>query len=591
MAFPRRPAAPKPKPALKAKPKPAKPTKPATVTKSKPAASGGDDVAYWAAEARGALPEPFGETAAKIIESCGSERSKKHGKLVPGRPARRMLDAMGQSPEWAAAPPTDQAAVIGLLIDGAQVLERVVIAGLGRPGKLPAPLPVETDEPATFAAMPSVSAAPVIAQNILYTGKLGLMHGPAGGGKTTALANAVARITTGTDWIGQRTVKGTVLVCAEDKDTWKDALETARADQSLVKPVSWRDLQRTVAELQPVAVMVDTMQYIASLVGSGELDSAREVDRILRPLEALCRQHGTGIVVTDHEPWADGSGPTDAASGTKKRPRHSGAKVATCDYILRCSVDGATTTIERGAKVRRGIAIDTVTRIDIRGRVVKDLPAEIPPAVMGGAETGDDGQPFADPFAKWRDREPAIRGMLATEPAATDRAIPRAVGLPTGGRNVKAAYRFIAVVKAAILAGSIDCGSGASAEPEPYPPGSTGSTLPDRASAGASTPLPIDRKHRKHVLPDRASGASTPYRGSTDPEALPEAPDRASAATDSEALGSTDGDGAATKGDGIDHAARDTDRGAATPPKNQAAGRAAVPTENPRHPPLPWRTP
>ena len=309
---------------------------------------GGDDgQQYWADQARGELPAPIGELAAKAIEHC--QRTTKTRKLIPGAVARRALEEIGQSAEWAALRPSDRSMALTLLSDGAEVFPGVVRAALGTAERLPAPLADEgATEPASFADVASVHIAPIIAANILYGGKLGLMHGPAGGGKTTVLANAVARITRGTEWLGRPTIKGHVLVVTEDRDTWKDALETAGADQAMVHPVKWRDLTRKVADLKPVAVVIDTMQYIASVIGSGELDSAREVDIILRPLEKLCRDNGVGIITSDHEPWSDGSGPTDAASGTKKRPRHSGAKVATCDYILRCSVDHGVTTIRTG---------------------------------------------------------------------------------------------------------------------------------------------------------------------------------------------------------------------------------------------------
>ena len=370
-----------------------------------PAAATGapdDDAAYWAEQARGALPEPFGEWAAQAIESCG-ERTKKSAKLIPGAPGRRLLEKIGQSAEWSAAPPADRAAVIGLLADGAAVVERVIRAALGTAERPPAVLASDTAGPATFADVPSVPVAPAVAYGVLYRGKLGLMHGPAGGGKTTVLANAAARVTTGAPWLGQPTIRGTVLIVCEDRDTWKSALEAAGADQSAVRPVRWPDLAPAVERFRPVAVVVDTLQYVAAVVGSGELDSARETDRILRPLERLARDHGAAVMVADHEPWADGAGPTDAASGTKKRPRHSGAKVATCDYLIRCSTDGDVTTIERGAKVRRGIVIDAVTRIDIHGN-----PTAAPPAA--GADM--DG----DTIVTDRETYDRVLGYLARTP-------------------------------------------------------------------------------------------------------------------------------------------------------------------------------
>ena len=148
-----------------------------------------DDAAYWAEQARGSLPAPFGEWAAQAIESCG--RTKKSAKLIPGAPGRRGLEEIGQSAEWAAAPPTDQAAVIGILIDGANMVGRVVGAALGSPGKPPPPLAVaDADgEPDTLADLGAIEPARAVAAGVLFAGRLGLIHGPSGGGKTTVLAN------------------------------------------------------------------------------------------------------------------------------------------------------------------------------------------------------------------------------------------------------------------------------------------------------------------------------------------------------------------------------------------------------------------
>ena len=288
---------------------------------------------------------------------------------------------MGQSAEWAAAPPTDQAAVIGLLIDGASMVGRVVGAALGAPGKPPPPLPAADadDEPDTLADLGAIEPARAVAAGVLFAGRLGLIHGPSGGGKTTALANVIARVTTGRPWLGQPTIPGAVVIACEEAATWGHTVKAAGGDLRRVYLRRWRNLPAAVEELRPVAIVVDTMQFIAHETGSAELDSAQAVDAILRPLERLCREYGCAVAVTDHEPWADPSAGAsrDRESGTQKRPRHSGAKVATADYILRITTADNVTTISRGAKVRWGIAIEPAVSVDIRGERVS---APTPPA-------------------------------------------------------------------------------------------------------------------------------------------------------------------------------------------------------------------
>ena len=366
---------------------------------------------------------------------------------------------------------------------------------------------------AVVAHVASVHIAPIVALNALYSGKLGLMHGPAGGGKTTVLANVVARITLGAEWLGRPTIKGTVLVVTEDRDTWKDALETAGADQTMVRPVKWRDLARKVADAQPVAVVIDTMQYVASIVGSGELDSAREVDIILRPLERLCRDNGVAVIVTDHEPWSDGSGPTDAASGTKKRPRHSGAKVATCDYILRCSVDNGITTIERGSKVRRGIAVDRIAAVDLHGN-----PVAAPPS--GTANGAGQSNASTEPTILYDgDREivvPAaaqwLRLLLPPGEALTFTELEARAGCKAA--RTRKARKLLVEAGIWRVAGTGKRGdpmrvevavSDSRPEPETTPPGD----LDANPSGRASTPMDVDRTGM-----GRASGrASHPIGG------------------------------------------------------------------------------
>ena len=87
----------------------------------------------------------------------------------------------------------------------------------------PAELP-ETPLPATFAVMPDEAHAKAIAHDVWYAGRLGLIHGPAGGGKSTLMALAAAAVTRGELFAGRSTTAGTVLVCTEDAATWREVM-------------------------------------------------------------------------------------------------------------------------------------------------------------------------------------------------------------------------------------------------------------------------------------------------------------------------------------------------------------------------------
>ena len=203
----------------------------------------------------------------------------------------------------------------------------------GRYRPAPAPEQPAEPQPKTLAEV-SADDAETIAHNAYIAGCLGFIHGMTGGGKTTFMALATAAVTRrGMLFAGQVAKTRPVIVCTEDPLTWRKAVELAGGDLEAVKLCKWDGLPAAIRESATApAVCVDTMQHAAHEAGSGELDSAIEVDRILRPLSALARATGAAITVLDHEPWSD----TDEVK-TKKRPRGSGAKAATADFVLHCS--------------------------------------------------------------------------------------------------------------------------------------------------------------------------------------------------------------------------------------------------------------
>lgn len=256
----------------------------------------------------------------------------------------RQLRAVARSEEWPRLDDVERAVLVSWANRRAPVdwkpAVQCTLGTVDRNGRYrPAPVVQEEPDinaPDSLADLPDVENARAVAHDVFYAGKVTLIHGPSGGGKSTLLALASAAVTTGGMFAGRPAVEGDIIICAEDADTWRTVVHGAGGDLSRVKLRSWAELPDAVRSLKPVAAAVDTMQYVAHQNGSGELDSAIEVDRILRPLEALARETGAAVTVLDHEPWSDGKN-GDRETGTQGRPRRSGAKVATVDAVLRCT--------------------------------------------------------------------------------------------------------------------------------------------------------------------------------------------------------------------------------------------------------------
>ena len=398
--------------------------------------------------------DPIHDWLYKAITHCHVSAGETK-KLVPDDEAINYLERIGQSITYQSLTPGRMERIRGFLIDKTRIIERVVNATVYRPGRPPASLAdkVMPEWLCDYKVEPVV----VIAAGVFFASRAGLMHGPDFGGKSTLLANVVARIVTGRPWLGQPTVPGKAIIMAEEFDTYAKVIEQAGANvDKVIHPVErWSDLATDIARYKPVVVVVDTFQFAAWQVGAVDTNQAGDVDAVLRPLERLSRKYGCGVIVTDHEPQAE------TGTGTKSRPRGSRAKGGTADYMIRCTHEGNVTTVEPGRGARLGIKTFSFA-VDAHGRPTVDRPAELPPAVTGAAgeaaAAGDD-QPFVAVLAdlskskreKWIAMRPAIEAMLTTEPTVTDRSICGAVGLPSGGRDWRAATAYLAAIRTAML--------------------------------------------------------------------------------------------------------------------------------------------
>ena len=399
----------------------------------------------------------------------------------------RLFHIIAGSSEWQRLSTPLRIAVVGAI--NGRTESQMVKAVLGRFNQSsltwcapPTPPPVEDDQAGTLADLPAVEPAPVVAYMFSYRGRLGLMHGPAGDGKTTFCSLAAAAISTAADWCDRPTIPGDVLIVSEDLYTWQDVAEGAGGDLSRIHTCRWRDLEARARALRPVAIVVDTLQYVATQVDSPELDSANAVDNILVPLKALARELFCGVTVLDHEPWAEGAN----GAGTKSRPRHSGAKVATADLLMRCTAtkDGfggwiETITVKPSSNKggRRGISASPVT-VTVDGEITK--------APTGGGGGGAD--PLT-PSAPHPLDEKIVEYLMANPGGSTQKAVRRAVR----GERVD---RLVARLKAVGTLGADKLWRRATDAPSPPPeqavPDSQYKGVGNSGTGGAVPAVPVN---------------------------------------------------------------------------------------------------
>ena len=294
------------------------------------------------------------------------------------------LRAVAASEDWGRLAAIERAMLTEWAKDHAGRRTSAVAATIGTVDRSGRHRPAMPDEP-DIEPLPDTLAgvcaddAETVAHNIFIAGRLGFLHGPGGGGKTSVCAMAAAAVTRRGMLFGGKVSKTRpVIICTEDPETWRRMVESQGGDLDGVKLRRWSELPAAVRESEaPPAVAVDTLQHAAADAGgTGATDKPEDVDRILRPLAALTRETGAAITVIDHEPWAEGDNVE-----TKKRPRGSTAKVATPDFIMHVEAvkdeDGKIVSItvepSEAKGARMGINVDRMA-VNLEGRRV-DAPA------------------------------------------------------------------------------------------------------------------------------------------------------------------------------------------------------------------------
>jgi putative DNA primase/helicase len=153
-------------------------------------------------------------------------------------------------------------------------------------------------------------------------GKLTLIGGAPGSGKTTLAMELISRVTTGTDWpCGEGVApKGSVLLIAprSDPDTFVPRLKTAGTDLARLHTIrtvkegtrSHRfNLDKDIAALDPLIAGIKDLQMIvidAVNVPSGRgRAGAREADARFDSLAELAQRHNVAILAIAHPVGAD----------------------------------------------------------------------------------------------------------------------------------------------------------------------------------------------------------------------------------------------------------------------------------------------
>ena len=163
-------------------------------------------------------------------------------------------------------------------------------------------------------------------------GRLTLLVGVPGLGKSFVTTDWASRVTTGTPWPdGSDCVRGSVLfVCAEDDpaDTIRPRLDAHRADvsqvhlltsvvrscgdeqtESMFSLVDPEALEQAIEKVGNVRLVV--VDPIGSYLGRSDAHRDNEVRSVLSPISLLAERHGAAVVMVAHRRKSGGGGSAD----------------------------------------------------------------------------------------------------------------------------------------------------------------------------------------------------------------------------------------------------------------------------------------
>ena len=254
---------------------------------------------------------------------------------------------------------------------------------------------------------------PPLARNLAWPYRVCVAHGPAGSGKTRALAAAAAAVSNGLPWGGKPTEAAVVLwVAFEDMGGAVRLLRHHGANEDGVVFATGHELapdwpgrfERLREEVQPAWIVVDSFTAIAAALGV-DSNNSDEATRLLQPL-VKAAQAGCAVTFTHHEPHKH------------KRARNSGGIQAAVDAIMRITHSAGVkmTTIAKWGKVRFGM----------------EYAAELKLMLANGDR---EFRPMHVERNRFEAHIDAIRAQLAEDPKRSVRAIEKALDIPHGGRH------------------------------------------------------------------------------------------------------------------------------------------------------------
>ena len=202
----------------------------------------------------------------------------------------------------------------------------------------------------------------IVARDVFIPGKLGMLFGPSGGGKTTFAAAGCAAVSAGAEFVGRPTVEGgadVIIMSAEDEDTIQGVgsqFGACGARIWLWEDASVETLPAAIEKTGARAVLVDTLAAYADHHGL-DRNSDADMGKVARALKRIAKSTGAAITLLHHEPWSM----PGADQQTAARPKGAGDVYAACDWACRVTVDEwkRETTITR-SKGRRGLPVESV---------------------------------------------------------------------------------------------------------------------------------------------------------------------------------------------------------------------------------------
>lgn len=141
-------------------------------------------------------------------------------------------------------------------------------------------------------------------------GKITVLQGDPGGGKSTVIMDLIGRLTSGRKLLDGRTLEpiNVLYQCSEDglADTIKPRLEKARADCNRVGYINEADYTLTLDDERIRSAIVDmnarllVIDPYQAYIGDTDLSSARGIRRIMRRLSMWASAYNCAIVLVGH---------------------------------------------------------------------------------------------------------------------------------------------------------------------------------------------------------------------------------------------------------------------------------------------------